>query len=35
MAAKYTSFTYEFLEELGEDHDLGCKCCRYSKGIGE
>ncbi|KAK4508092.1 hypothetical protein PRZ48_001830 [Zasmidium cellare] len=27
------SFTYALLEELGEEHHLGCKCCRFNKGI--
>lgn len=26
------SFTYELLDELGEEHQLGCKCCRFDKG---
>lgn len=26
------SFTYELLDELGEEHQLGCKCCRFNKG---
>lgn len=26
------SFTYELLDELGEEHHLGCKCCRFDKG---
>lgn len=30
---QFKSFTYELLEELGEDHALGCKCCRFNKGI--
>jgi len=25
------SYTYEFIE-LGDDHALGCKCCRFSSG---
>lgn len=26
------SYTYEFIE-LGDEHALGCKCCRFDKGI--
>lgn len=31
--ATFKSFTYELLEELGDDHALGCKCCRFGKGV--
>ena len=31
--AEPISFTYELLDELGEDHQLGCKCCRFNKGV--
>ncbi len=27
-----TSYTYESIE-LGEDHALGCRCCRFSYGV--
>jgi hypothetical protein len=26
------SYTYEFID-LGDEHALGCKCCRFSKGV--
>lgn len=29
--AEPKSFKYELLDELGEDHALGCKCCRFIK----
>lgn len=36
MAGEYKSVTYTLLDELGEEHDeraLGCKCCRFNKGV--
>ncbi|KXT16820.1 hypothetical protein AC579_6795 [Pseudocercospora musae] len=31
-APDYRSYTYEFLSELGDEHNLGCKCCRFAYG---
>ncbi|EME89540.1 uncharacterized protein MYCFIDRAFT_86406 [Pseudocercospora fijiensis CIRAD86] len=28
----YHAYTYEFLSELGDEHNLGCKCCRFTYG---
>ena len=30
---EFKSITYELLEELGEEHSLGCKCCRFNQGV--
>ncbi|CAK3984233.1 hypothetical protein AC578_1308 [Lecanosticta acicola] len=30
---QFTSFTFELLEELGDEHRLGCKCCRFGNGV--